>query len=408
MRGQQAQLSILFILIGLGGCASGGGGGNSPAQNRVLCGDNELSARPCSPTIGQATPNPPPPARSLTSTRTERTPLPASPATTTGTYEAIALRRLEWKGNDTVRSFVQDSDAVRVRVDPDTRTYTVFVDLPDLTDTSAFALSDANFGNHVKENYTYSDGSTESGEFDATSVTEFQTDKRRSKPDEAGTERLAVIRQEIGLQHVSLGQWLQRDVPWDPISKEYGFAQFECYDCYPSPDSDDGDLGRLFFVYGNRTLSANMPTTGTANFRVRQMLETGSYDLAGLAANHSFQLGIGDAELTADFGRQTISAKFDFPARKMETPGSPASPRYEWGIDLRGEAPFDVDGRFGVGLSGNLLSIDPAITEQRVALTGRIEGAFFGPAAEEIGGVYLIESTNRSFLMEGAFTADRK
>jgi len=404
MRGPQAALSILFVLLWLGGCASGGGGGNSPAENRVYCGDNELSARPCSSTIGQA----PPPAPTLTSTRTERTPLPPSPATTAGTYEAIALRRLEWKGGDTVRSFVQDSDAVRIRVDPDTRTYTVFIDLPDLTDTSAFTLEDANFGNHVKETYTYSDGSTQTSEFDVNYVTEFQTDKRRSKPDERGTDRLGVITPVIGLQHVSVGQWLQRDVWWDPEKKEYDVAQFECYDCYPLLDSDDGDLGRLIFVYGNRTLPANMPTSGTATFRAHyDALEYGRVDL-GLNPSFSFILGVSAAQLTADFGRQSISAKFDHSARKTETPGAPQSPRYEWGIELHGEAPFAMDGRFAIGLSGNLLSIDPAISEQRVALTGRIEGAFFGPAAEEIGGVYLIESTNRSLLMEGAFAAERE
>ena len=152
---------------------------------------------------------------------------------------------------------------------------------------------------------------------------------------------------DIGYSYVAMGEWAWQvlDVNGNPA----------------------GESGSLLFVNGNRTPASGIPASGTATYDARTL---------GATSNSSIPFS-----LTADFGQRSISTEI-----------SKASL-----FDVTGSAPFSNDGSFDIPLSG---------TAGSQAANGTMDGAFFGPHAEQVGGVFSVDSQG-STLMQDAFVGQQ-
>ncbi|MEO6152833.1 MAG: transferrin-binding protein-like solute binding protein [Croceibacterium sp.] len=160
----------------------------------------------------------------------------------------------------------------------------------------------------------------------------------------------------VGLSYVSLGQWI-----WESIVA-----------------SDDE--GAAYFVHGDRTPAAEIPTSGSA-----------TYSAASLA-----QISI---ELTADFGKRSIAAQLN----REYSSGRDISGGFNVnaGVDLRGTGPITSDGSFFIPLTGTISFGSPG------PATGSLNGAFFGPNAAQVGGVFAAGPTSDVATVSDAFVGLR-
>jgi hypothetical protein len=181
---------------------------------------------------------------------------------------------------------------------------------------------------------------------------------------------------DAGYSYVSMGEW-----SWYFVHSDGGTA--------------DGGYGELLFVAGDRTPEAGIPTSGIATYD--------AHTLTHLASSGG--LGI-PFTLTADFGQRTISTRIDQDYRAVagDIMDDPIP-----GIHIAGNAPFTSNGSFVVPLTGtanydgwNQLTAPPA---QQV--TGDLKGSFFGPHAEQVGGVFSLTNPAGLQVIQDAFVGQQ-
>lgn len=187
---------------------------------------------------------------------------------------------------------------------------------------------------------------------------------------------------DLGYSYVSMGEW-----NW--------------YFVHPDGGTADGGYGELVFATGDRTLGSQLPVSGTA-----------TYDAHSFALKSSSDLTAGiPFFLTADFGQRTISTRIDQDYR-YEPNGDlldyPAP-----GIHVAGSAPFTNGGAFDIPLTGTVnwngsyaLNTQQAPSAQPV--TGNMSGAFFGPHAEQVGGVFSLTGTGGVQVLQDAFIGQQR
>ena len=80
-----------------------------------------------------------------------------------------------------------------------------------------------------------------------------------------------------------------------------------------------------------------------------------------------------------------------------------------FGIHVGGSAPFTNDGLFDIGLSGtaNYSANNSPQTPPSQAVTGAMNGAFFGPHAEQVGGTFSLQNSGGATLMQDAFVGQQ-
>lgn len=178
---------------------------------------------------------------------------------------------------------------------------------------------------------------------------------------------------DLGYSYVSMGEW-----NW--------------YFVHPDGGTADGGYGDLVFVSGDRTPSAGIPATGTATYDAHSF---------ALKSSATLQRGI-PFSLTADFGQRMISTainqdyRYDPNGDMMDDPA--------FAIHVAGSAPFSNAGSFNIPLTGsanyggNLQTPPPASP-----VTGNMNGAFFGPHAEQVGGVFQLSGTSGVQVLHDAF-----
>lgn len=178
---------------------------------------------------------------------------------------------------------------------------------------------------------------------------------------------------DLGYSYVSMGEW-----NW--------------YFVHPNGGTADGGYGELMFVAGDRTPSAGIPTSGTATYDAHSF---------ALKASDTLQRGI-PFSLTADFGARTISTAISQDYRFQPNGDMMDDPAF--GIHVAGSAPFSNAGTFDIPLTGfanygsNLQATPPASP-----VTGDMNGAFFGPHAEQVGGVFQLNAPSGVQVMHDAF-----
>lgn len=153
----------------------------------------------------------------------------------------------------------------------------------------------------------------------------------------------------------------------------------EWYHSQSSPDGE-GWYRSDYFVYGLRTAPSDLPVSGVATFEGRT---DGSCDCWG------------SATLTADFGAGEVAARI-------------AVSDVDYAVDMSGSGPISSDADFGFALSGQAQTFatdtSPASLDDT---TGSLSGAFFGPGAENVGGVFSVVIPTSEYDLEGSFTAAR-
>jgi len=183
-----------------------------------------------------------------------------------------------------------------------------------------------------------------------------------------------ILDYDIGYSYVAMGEWSWRVVDLNGAAV---------------PGSDSGDL---LFVNGDRTSSSGIPVSGTA-----------TYDAHTLKPWSNGAAGIPFA-LMADFGARTIATRIDQDYRY--TGGvDPAT----LGIHVGGSAPFSNDGLFDIPLAGtaNYSSTNSSVTPPDQPVPGDMNGAFFGPHAEQVGGTFSLQNSTGVQLMQDAFVGQQ-
>ena len=161
---------------------------------------------------------------------------------------------------------------------------------------------------------------------------------------------------------------------------------------------DEGAHVRHFLSYGARTDAASLPS-GTASYNGTVIAETHLKSDPAFIDRESFR---GMLRLTADFGDATLDGMV-LGIRKRtrdesgwtQWSGLPDTTRFEI-ADGR-----IVDGQFTATLTGTDSNAAAAPEDTVSGYEGGILGEFYGPAAEEVGGVLNASSDDR--VMQGAF-----
>ena len=157
---------------------------------------------------------------------------------------------------------------------------------------------------------------------------------------------------DAGMSYVAMGEW-----SWGTVTiNADGIATLA------------GNPSSVYFAYGSRTPGSGIPVSGTATYDART--------LGGLS-NNSIPFS-----MTADFGQRSISTAI-----------SQASL-----FDVSGSARISNDGSFGIPLSG---------TAGSQAATGTLDGAFFGPHAEQVGGTFAVGVAGGGTVAQDAFVGQQ-
>ena len=161
--------------------------------------------------------------------------------------------------------------------------------------------------------------------------------------------------------------------------------------------------GRAYLTYGSRT--ASPPTTGGATWTGRMSAEAWEDETPAFASRQRIR---GDMNLTADFGQGTLGGRFsgiDWTAFGGSTYRSLGD-----GTRFAIEDGRIAGGRFTAALRGTDTDADAAPADSARGFTGGVLGEFYGPAAEEIGGVFNARRANadgEDTVMHGWFGGEQ-
>jgi hypothetical protein len=193
----------------------------------------------------------------------------------------------------------------------------------------------------------------------------------------SGTNLRTTFNYDIGYSYVAMGEWSWRVVDLDGAAA--------------------GDFGDLLFVDGDRTPASGIPASGKATYDAHTLALLSGSGTPGIPFT-----------LTADFGLRTISTLISQDYRYNSAGGSAGEPIL--GIHVNGTAPFSNDGLFDIALSGtvNYSHSNSPTTPTAEAVAGDMNGAFFGPHAEQVGGVFDLGRSDGTVLVQDAFVGRQK
>lgn len=192
----------------------------------------------------------------------------------------------------------------------------------------------------------------------------------------------ATFTYDVGNSYVAMGEWAWPvDTTGDP-SKE------------------------LLFVNGDRTPAAGIPVSGKA-----------TYDAHALSLLHpvwgSAVPGL-TFTLTADFGQRTVATSVDQDYQHYDDGMAYAGPAIGTtailGIHVDGSAPFNNDGTWDIPLTGsvNYSDTNAVQTPPSEPVTGSMDGAFFGPHAEAVGGTFFLNRVGGQTIIKDAFVGQQR
>lgn len=175
-----------------------------------------------------------------------------------------------------------------------------------------------------------------------------------------------------GLSYVSLGQW-----NWWITDKATGNAE---------------EYNSVYFVNGDRTPAAALPTSGTATYTASSLGFSTDVDNRGYGDGGPVAIS-----LTADFGQRSMFAQLN---RDASSNGDAIGGFITvLALDVHGTGPINSSAGFDIPLAGFVGANTP--------VTGMLNGAFFGPNAEQVGGVFSIEQTPGVPVVRDAFVGTK-
>ena len=176
--------------------------------------------------------------------------------------------------------------------------------------------------------------------------------------------------------------------------KRWGYAKFLADADTSTIEAEDYVWGKVFYaVHGDRTPPGAVPTTGEASYDGRMFAYSWPSDDALLTGEAEWFKG--DMTLSADFANGSIAGSID----ALESRANSSSPY----VAAAGGATFNA-AITGNRLTANDLTGTGALSGYE---NGSVEGAFFGPAADEVGGVLDAADTANNRLLMGFFGADK-
>jgi len=247
----------------------------------------------------------------------------------------------------------------------------------------SYGYYDLRFGQHATETDTWTDGKKDVSELGDTNAS---PDQVNLTVGDNSFWHSAVA--DLGLSYVSFGAW------------SWGMAQ---------PQSKSGNFiegGLVRFVYGERTPAGSLPTSGTATYTATTLRSEDPDWLPNSFIEH------GDARLalTADFARQTIAAQIN-----QDLVGSSGGDAIGGvatyttpGLDLHGTGTIASSGSISIPLSGVMNSFTESGGSGSFPVSGALDGAFFGPNAEQVGGVYWVSGAPGTASYSDAFIGAKK
>ena len=195
----------------------------------------------------------------------------------------------------------------------------------------------------------------------------------------SGNSLRTTLDYDIGYSYVAMGEW-----SWKMVDLNGAVVL----------GSDSGDL---LFVNGDRTPASGIPVSGTATYDAHSLVLLSSNGTPGIPFT-----------LTADFGQRTMSTLIDQDYRYDPTRSSSDDPIL--GIHVNGSAPFSNDGSFDIPLSGtaNYSYNNSPTTPPTEPVTGTMDGAFFGPQAQQVGGAFALQRSGGVLLMQDAYVGQQR
>ena len=185
--------------------------------------------------------------------------------------------------------------------------------------------------------------------------------------------------------------------------KNQGSPRFRYFDIYGSSVSGYGRHNRLSLSFGARTDAASLPT-GTATYSGTM---TSEHHPVGNASGTSGAAGrmFADWRLTADFSDSTLSG--DIRRLQSRWPGESDYRLLPLTTYFRIENGQIVDGRFTASVSGvdSTASAPPSRTVK--GFEGDVLGEFYGPGAQEAGGVIRVVRQSDQRVVRGKFGGER-
>jgi len=193
----------------------------------------------------------------------------------------------------------------------------------------------------------------------------------------SGNSLRTTLDYDIGYSYVAMGEWSWRMVDLNGAAV---------------PGSDSGDL---LFVNGDRTPGSGIPASGTATYDARSLALRSTSGTPGIPFT-----------LSADFGQRTISTRID---QNYRYDAADASAEPILGIHVGGSSPFANSGSFDISLAGtaNYSALNSVTTPPTETVTGLMNGAFFGPNAEQVGGTFSLQRPAGTVLMQDAFVGQQ-
>ena len=176
--------------------------------------------------------------------------------------------------------------------------------------------------------------------------------------------------------------------------KRWGYAKFLADADTSTIEAEDYVWGKVFYaVHGDRTPPRAVPTTGEASYDGRMFAYSWPSDDALLTGEAEWFKG--DMTLSADFANGSIAGSID----ALESRANSSSPY----VAAAGGATFNA-AITGNRLTANDLTGTGALSGYE---NGSVEGAFFGPAADEVGGVLDAADEANNRLLMGFFGANK-
>ena len=176
--------------------------------------------------------------------------------------------------------------------------------------------------------------------------------------------------------------------------RSFEYLDINQWGIYPDPDDVLRQSNFGFMVYGKRT--TDMPTTGTGTYAGRMGAREWPSDNA-VGTNHSSVKEYrGSLSLTANFGNSSVVGSItDLQNRSGD-------------VEFYG----DVDGglSFNAAINGNgMTATDLSGTGALAGYSnGSVNGAFYGPAGAEVGGVFEAADTTSNKLLTGYFAGKKQ
>ena len=183
--------------------------------------------------------------------------------------------------------------------------------------------------------------------------------------------------------------------------KNEGSPYFEYLDIYGSGSSGSDPQNRQHLTFGARTDAANLPT-GTASYSGLLTAENHPSEFTNLDTRGTLW---GHWRLTAEFSQSTLGG--DIRLARVRGPNDSEYHNLPYTTYFRIENGQIVDGRFTASVSG--VDSNPSAPADRTlsGFEGDMLGEFYGPGAEEAGGVMRAARASDNRVLVGSFGGKR-